>query len=104
MTARPITPKDAARLVEQGAVLVDIREPEECALVIAGARSAPLSTGARGVEAEPGRPVIFHCRSGARTRMNAGTLAGAVASDDIYLLEGGIDGWRAAGLPVQSGR
>ncbi|MGZ9063612.1 MAG: rhodanese-like domain-containing protein, partial [Allosphingosinicella sp.] len=66
-----------------------------------GAHPAPLSTGAAGVAARHGQPVIFHCRSGARTRMNAGALAGAVASDDVYLLEGGIDGWRAAGLPVE---
>lgn len=101
MSVKPITPRDAARLVEAGALMVDIREPAECALVIAGAHPAPLSTGAAGVAARPGQPVIFHCRSGARTRMNAGALAGAVASDDVYLLEGGIDGWQAAGLPVQ---
>lgn len=102
MTVKAITPQDAARLVEQGALMVDIREPAECALVIAGAHPAPLSTGAAGVAAKPGQPVIFHCRSGARTRMNAGALAGAVETDDVYLLEGGIDGWRAAGLPVVS--
>ncbi len=45
--------------------------------------------------------MIFHCRSGARTRMNARALAGAVETDEVYLLEGGIDGWQAAGLPVQ---
>ena len=101
MSPRPITPQDAARLVAEGALMVDIREPGECALVIAGAHPAPLSGGAAGIAANPGQPVIFHCRSGARTRMNAGALAGAVASDHVYLLDGGIDGWQAAGLPVQ---
>lgn len=103
MSVKAITPQDAARLVEQGALMVDIREPAECALVIAGAHPAPLSTGAAGVAAKPGQPVIFHCRSGARTRMNAAALAGVVDTDDVYLLEGGIDGWRAAGLPVERG-
>lgn len=101
MSVKTITPEAAARLLADGALMVDIREPAECALVIAGAHPAPLSTGAAGVAARRGQPVIFHCRSGARTRMNAGALAGAVASDDVYLLEGGIDGWRAAGLPVE---
>ncbi|WP_332654382.1 rhodanese-like domain-containing protein [Brevundimonas sp.] len=101
MSVKPVTPEEAARLVDDGALLVDIREPEECALVIAGAQLAPLSGGARGVAARPGQPVIFHCRSGARTRMNARALAGAVETDEVYLLEGGIDGWQAAGLPVQ---
>src|SRR5690606_29818672 len=102
MSVKSITPEDAARLVAGGALLVDIREPAERALVIAGAHPAPLSTGAAGVAARPGQPVIFHCRSGVRTRMNAGVLAEAIARDDVYLLEGGIDGWRAAGLPVES--
>ncbi len=101
MTVKAITPQQAAALVADGALMVDIREPAECALVIAGAHPAPLSTGAAGVAAQPGQPVIFHCRSGARTRMNAGALAGVVETDDVYLLEGGIDGWQAAGLPVQ---
>lgn len=101
MSPRPITPEDAARLVAEGALLVDIREPGECALVIAGAHPAPLSGGVTGIAARPGQPVIFHCRSGQRTRMNARALAGGVATDDVYLLEGGIDGWQAAGLPVQ---
>ena len=101
MSVKSITPEDAARLVADGALMVDIREPAECALVIAGAHPAPWSTGAAGVAARPGQPVIFHCRSGARTRMNAGALAGAVTTDDVYLLDGGIDGWRAAGLPVE---
>ena len=101
MSTKPITPEDAARLVAEGALLVDIREPSECALVIAGAHPAPLSTGAAGLAAKPGQPVIFHCRSGRRTQMNASALASAVATDDVYLLEGGIDGWQAAGLPVE---
>jgi len=101
MSAKPITPEDAARLLADGALLVDIREPSECALVIAGAHPAPLSTGAAGVPAKPGQPVIFHCRSGRRTQMNAPALASAVATDGVYLLEGGIDGWQAAGLPVE---
>lgn len=101
MSVKPIAPEEAARLVAEGALLVDIREPDECTVVIAGAHPAPLSRGAGGIAARPGQAVIFHCRSGQRTRMNAHTLAGAVATNDVYLLEGGIDGWRAAGLPVQ---
>lgn len=101
MTVQPIAPQEAARLVAEGALLVDIREPAECALVITGAHPAPLSTGAAGIAAKPGKPVIFHCRSGRRTQMNAPALASAAATDEVYLLEGGIDGWQAAGLPVE---
>jgi hypothetical protein len=43
--------------------------------------------------------VIYHCRSGMRTDANAAQLA-AASPCEAYLLEGGIDAWRAAGLPV----
>lgn len=101
MTVRSITPEDAARLVAQGALLVDIREAQECAEVIEGAQNAPMSCGA-GIETRPGQPVIFHCRTGRRTEMNADALAASVPTDDVYLLQGGIEGWQAAGLPVAS--
>ena len=60
-----------------------------------------MSSGASGVEARPGQPVIFHCRTGRRTEMNAEALAASVPTDDVYLLQGGIEGWQAAGLPVR---
>ena len=44
MTAKPITPEAAARLVADGALLVDIREAQECAEVIEGAQNAPMSS------------------------------------------------------------
>ena len=102
MTVRPITPETAARLIAGGAVLIDIREAQECADVIEGAQSAPMSTGTAGIEAHPDQPVIFHCRTGRRTEMNAEVLAASVPTDDVYLLQGGIEGWQAAGLPVRS--
>lgn len=100
MTAKPITPEAAARLVADGALLVDIREAQECAEVIEGAQNAPMSSGAAGIEASPGQPVIFHCRTGRRTEMNAEALAASVPTDEVYLLQGGIEGWQVAGLPV----
>jgi hypothetical protein len=44
-------------------------------------------------------PVIFHCRSGNRTAANAERLAND-CEGQAYLLEGGIEAWKAAGLPV----
>ena len=53
------------------------------------------------VALDNGKPVIFHCRSGARTLANAARLAARVGdSCEAYVLEGGIDAWRKAGLPV----
>ena len=43
--------------------------------------------------------VIWHCRSGMRTQGNAAALAENSGSD-AYYMEGGLDAWRKAGLPV----
>jgi rhodanese-related sulfurtransferase len=44
--------------------------------------------------------VIFHCKSGGRTGMNAAALAQTATHCEVYLLKGGIEAWRAAGLPL----
>lgn len=108
MTLPTLPPADAARLIrEQGALLVDVREPDEHARArIPGATNLPLS---RLHEAElavqDGRPVLFHCRSGARTAGNAAALAGKAGETcQAYIVEGGLDAWKAAGLPVAEDR
>lgn len=95
----------AARLKARGAVLVDVREPDEFARRhVKGALSRPLS----GLEAarlavEPGQEVIFTCRSGMRTAANCDRLAARV-DGPAYVLEGGVDGWARAGLPLEEDR
>lgn len=99
---KPISPNDAANLMEKGALMVDIREAaERQSGVIPQAAHAPLSAlQACEIPVVQGQPVIFHCKSGGRTGQNAGALAGKVRGCDAYLLEGGIDAWRLQGLPV----
>ncbi len=100
---RSILPVEAARLMrDEGAVLVDVREADEHALVrIPGARNLPLSRLEQVVLAvTPGATVMFHCRTGARTEANAARLLARVPGCQVCLIEGGIDGWHAAGLPV----
>jgi rhodanese-related sulfurtransferase len=97
-----ISPQRAGELMRAGATLVDIREADEYAREhIPGARHHALS----GMERErptagDGDVLIFHCRSGARTRANAATLAAAAPNCQGYILEGGLDAWKKAGLPV----
>lgn len=98
----PIAPKDAqARLTSGRAVLVDIREADEFARAyIAGALSQPLSGWeAAHLTIDPGADVIFTCRSGMRTAGACDRLAARVHGDAL-VLDGGIDGWSRAGLPV----
>lgn len=90
-----ISPAEAQRRIAAGAVLIDIRDPDEYARAhIPCARNVPMSRLDR-IDGAP--EVIFHCRSGMRTGANAETLAGCTDAP-VYLIEGGLDAWRAAGL------
>ena len=101
MSLTPISAADAQSMIANGAALVDIREPDEHARArIPGARSMPL---ARLEKIQNVPAVIWHCRSGMRTQANAGALT-ENSGCDAYFLEGGLDAWRKAGLPVLENR
>jgi rhodanese-related sulfurtransferase len=97
-----ISPERAAELVGKGAALIDIREADEHARErIPGSRHHALSRIDGEMPARQGDNVlVFHCRSGARTRGNAARLAAAAGRCEAYILDGGIDAWKKAGLPV----
>jgi rhodanese-related sulfurtransferase len=107
MSLPKISATEARRLIDEGAILVDIRERDEHAREnVAGAFHLPLS---RLDDAElalhEGKPVIFHCRSGARTAANAGRLAEKIGgSCEAFIVDGGLDAWKKAGLPVALNR
>lgn len=103
MSLPKISPQEAQRLVAEGAVLIDIREADERARThIPGAYHVALSRFDPSLlAASAGKTLIFHCRSGARTQSNAARLvAAAGAGCQTYILDGGIDAWRQAGLPT----
>ncbi|WP_270933925.1 rhodanese family protein [Falsiroseomonas oryzae] len=99
---KSITPQQAAQLLGEGATMVDVREPDEHARErIPGARNLPLSRlGDTRLALPAGRPVLFHCRSGARTQGHAGRLAATAGACEAYVVEGGLEAWKRAGLPV----
>lgn len=98
-----ITPQEAKALAEQGAVLVDVREPGERASgYIPNDRNLPLSRLTPVPVESNGKPVIFYCASGARTRMNASALD-AIGGSEPRILAGGIMAWAQAGFPLARG-
>ena len=104
MSLPTISPEKARELIAGGALLVDIREADEHAREkIAIAHHEPLSRLDKVSPPGPAPMVIFHCKSGNRTLSNAGRLA--CATDvEAFILEGGIDAWKKAGLPVAADR
>ncbi len=101
MSLKPLSPQTIRQHLDQGALLVDIRSADEYARErIAQARHIPMEQLTEGAAAlQSAKAVIFHCRSGNRTQMNAQALSACV-SGDAYVLEGGLDAWKKAGLPV----
>jgi rhodanese-related sulfurtransferase len=107
MSLPKISPAEAKRLLDRGAILVDIREADEHAREkIAGARHLPLSRlDEADLALHQGSPVIFHCKSGARTAGHSPRLAQKTgATCEAFIIEGGLDAWRKAGLPVVTDR
>lgn len=103
-----ISPTEAHRLVARGeALLIDVREPDEFAAAhIPYAASIPLG-GLGAVLADADLPadrlLIFQCQKGGRGNQ-ACAVAASLLSSRIRNLEGGIEGWAAAGLPVAGAR
>ncbi len=96
------TPREVADQLAGGDTqLIDVREADENAAGrIAGGRLIALSRlGAETASIDRDHPVIFYCRSGARSAM----AAQAFAQDgyDAHNMTGGLLEWAAAGLPLE---
>jgi rhodanese-related sulfurtransferase len=100
--AEEMSPQDAAALLSDGdAQLVDVREPyEHEAGRIAGSVHIELQAlpgEAAALDRE--RPILFYCRSGSRSALAADAFA--TAGYDARNLDGGLEAWVGAGLPIE---
>lgn len=103
-----ISPSEAITLFRTGdAFFVDVRtEKEFLKRAIPGSPLLPLEQIEREGALDAGfsgKPIVFFCRSGNRTRDKAELLAKSVRGK-AYQLDGGILAWEQAGFPVWSPR
>ena len=98
---RDLQPRAAEALVAEGARLVDVREAEELQTEgrIAGATHIPLGSLPEHAAELAGERLVLFCRSGSRSAMAADALR--ASGWEAHSLDGGIQAWEAAGLPVE---
>ena len=90
---------------DEGAQLIDVREPVEWAEtgVPQGAVLIPLGDlqSRAAAELAADRPVYVICRSGNRSRTGSDILVG-LGFAEVYNVDGGVVAWLDAGLPVEA--
>lgn len=98
-----VAPAEARARQQQGALLVDVREPREWAEGHApGARHIPLGSLAEQLVTLPTtKEILFVCRSGARSGVATRMARGSGL--DAKNVAGGMSAWTRAGLPVERG-
>ncbi|HEU5315449.1 MAG TPA: rhodanese-like domain-containing protein [Chloroflexota bacterium] len=97
-----LAPSEAHARAQRGALLVDVREPDEWRSGhAAGARHIPLGQLTRRLAELPeDRELIMVCRSGNRSGMAVGQLRRA-GYTQVRNLRGGMVAWQRAGLPIE---
>lgn len=94
-TFTDLSPDEAKQFLatHEGATLLDVRTPPECAAgIIEGALCIPMqSLQGREAEIAPG-PVLVYCAVGARSAAVADYLV-KLGRDEVYNLDGGIMAW-----------
>lgn len=100
-----VQPVEAAQLSSQlghGNIrLIDVRSDEEVAGgMIPGAEHIPIDEfDPARLDLSDGRAVVFYCHSGRRSARAAERLSNLIGRK-VQHLDGGIEAWQAAGLPV----
>jgi adenylyltransferase/sulfurtransferase len=99
-----LSPKEASERVASGELrIVDVREQWEYARDhIPNATLTPLGQIiSRPQDAITSDNVVFVCEVGQRSAV-AAEMAAALGKQHVFNLEGGMQAWRTAGLPVET--
>jgi phage shock protein E len=100
-----ITVAQASQKRDQGAFILDVREPDEWTQVhIPGATLIPLgSLSTRLNEVPKDREVVVVCRSGNRSKQGRDILLNA-GFTRATSMEGGVNQWQVQGLAIATGQ
>ena len=101
---RELSPAELTTLVNDGALLLDLRgDKAHGAGHIAGARATELSGLDAAVASKPkDAPVVAYCESGSDSAKAAERLV-AAGFAQVATLKGGLASWRADSLPLVKG-
>lgn len=100
-----ITPSEAMAKIREGALAVDIRSQAEYrGGHIGGALSLPPERQRDKLPDDTAPCLIFYCLSGKRTTRAETILSALGQGRECYILEGGLQAWKAAGLPIVADR
>jgi rhodanese-related sulfurtransferase len=98
-----VSTADAVRLINRGALVIDVRKPEEFAAGhIVNARNVALDRLQQDEDAvgkKKDKILLTVCDTGASAGRAAGLLRKA-GYENVFSIRGGIAGWRTDNLPV----
>ena len=96
---REIGVEELAALQNSGAIVIDVREPDETAKgIIPGAEIVPrgmLEFRVARLADDPDQPIVLYCRSGNRSALAALSLQN-MGYRQVYSLDGGWRAWDEA--------
>jgi rhodanese-related sulfurtransferase len=98
-----VSAADAVRLINKGALVIDVRKPEDfSAGHIVNARNVPLERVQQDDDAinkQKNKILLAVCADGTSSGRAAGALRKA-GYENAFSLKGGLAGWRADNLPL----
>lgn len=102
--AANINIEQAAQLRDEGAFILDVREPNEWVnFHIPGSTLIPLGElPDRLSEIPSGQKIVVVCNSGNRSKPGRDILLDAGFAE-VTSMDGGVSGWKSQGLPIVTG-
>jgi rhodanese-related sulfurtransferase len=102
--AAEVSVEEAAKLRDQGAFILDVREQSEWVQFhIPGATLVPLGSLPQEFAKVPkDKTIVVVCRTGNRSAQGRGILQKA-GYQNVTSMAGGVTEWQAKGLPIETG-